>query len=448
MSVLLCILAFVAAAYVGRKSLVGGVVTALAVGYFYGIARANVNELMSHFIFDGAVIGLYVGRAVAMRRPETIVNTVLIRPWLILLSVWPLLLSLLPIQDHFIQLVGLRGNVFLLPMVLIGAQMDPDERHRMSYYIALLNIIVFGFALAEFTFGIGSFYPRNEITDLIYRSRVDDGGQAFRIPATFTGSHAYAGTMVCTLPLLVEAWASRSIDLYKRYFIVAGIVTATLGVFMAASRTHAVVLFILIIVGTLSFQMRPAMMGLWLSIIVVTGWFVFQDERLQRFATLRDTDAIAVRLGGSVNANFTTAVLEFPMGNGIGAGGTSIPYFLSNRLENPLWIENEYARIQLELGLPGLLMWFAFILWLLSNGFSRTMSQRNLGRRLAFTATVAYLFSGLTGTGLVTSIPQSVLVLFFFGWIVRYESPPIAATRSVGDGLEPRPFRQAEVLPR
>lgn len=448
MSFALCILAFIVAAYVGRKSLVGGIVTALAVGYFYGIMRANLNEMMSHFIFDGAIIGLYVGRALAMRRPETVLNSQLVRPWLILLCVWPLFLTLLPIQDPLIQLVGLRGNVFLLPMILLGAQMETEERYKLSYYIAILNLLVFVFAVAEFTWGLASFYPRNEVTDLIYRSRVDDGGQAFRIPATFTGSHAFAGTMVCTLPLLVEAWATRSLDHYKRYVVVAGLVAGTIGVFMAASRTHAVVLFILIIVGTLSFQMRPSMMGMWLSIILVTGWFVFQDQRLQRFATLRDTDALAVRIGGSVNANFATAVLEYPMGNGIGAGGTSIPYFLSDRLENPLWIENEYARIQLEVGLPGLAIWLAFIVWLLSTGLKRTLAHRSLGRRLAFAATVAYFFSGMTGTGLVTSIPQSVLILFYVGWIVRYESPPMSIPRGTGDELVPGPLQHVQAMPR
>ncbi len=169
-----------------------------------------------------------------------------------LLIAWPTVLTLLPIQDPMIQLVGLRGNVFLIPMVLLGAQMDVEERYKLSYYIAILNLLVFGFALAEFTFGIASFYPRNELTDLIYRSRVDDGGQAYRIPATFTGSHAFAGTMVCTLPLLVEAWSSRSVDKYRRYILVCGLVAATLGVFMAASRTHAIVLFLLIIVGDVS----------------------------------------------------------------------------------------------------------------------------------------------------------------------------------------------------
>lgn len=447
MSFALCILAFLVAAYVARKSLVGGIAVTLAVGYAYGIARANLNELMSHFIFDGAVIGLYFGRALALRRPETIVNTTLVRPWLILLIAWPLALTLLPIQDPMIQLVGLRGNVFLLPMVLLGAQMEAEERHKLAYYIAIFNIVVFGFALAEFTFGIGSFYPRNEITDLIYRSRVDDGGQAYRIPATFTGSHAFAGTMVCTLPLLVEAWSSRTVDKYKRYVLVVGLVVATLGVFMAASRTHAVVLFILILVATFSFQMRPAIMGMWLSIILVTGWFVFQDPRLQRFASLKDTDYIAVRIAGSVNASFATAVVDYPMGNGIGAGGTSIPYFLAERTRNPLWIENEYARIQLELGLPGLLIWLAFIVWMFATGIRRTLAQPGLGRRLALAATLSYFFSGMTGTGLVTSIPQSVLILFFVGWTIRSETP-VAVARGASDGLAANRFQQAEVLPR
>jgi hypothetical protein len=447
MSLALCILAFIVSAYAARKSLVGGIVVALVVGYFYGITRANLNEIMSHFIFDGAVIGLYVGRILAVPRPAMIVNTTLVRRWLLALIAWPVFLTLLPIQDPLIQVVGLRGNVFLLPMVILGVQMESDERHNLAFYIAILNIVVLAFALAEYSMGVESFYPRNEMTDLIFRSRVDDAARSYRIPATFTGSHAFAGTMVCSLPILVEFWASRTANRVKRYAAIAGLVAATLGVFMAASRTHAVVLFLLIIVGTLSFQMRPSVMGMWLSIIVFTGWLVFQDTRLQRFTSLQDTEVFTNRVAGSVNASFATALLDYPMGNGIGGGGTSIPYFLSERARNPLVIENEYARIQLELGLPGLLMWLAFIAWLLSFGLKRAMAQRNLGQRLAFVASAAYFATGMTGTGLLTSIPQSLLLMFFAGWIIRFEPQIVKAVDGPSAGLAPGPL-QVEAFPK
>ena len=202
MSLALCIVAFFLTLYLSRKSLVWGIASAIAFGYFYGILRANLNETMSHFIFDTALIGLYVGRIVAVRS-DTLVNTKRVQPWLIVLIAWPVFMTLLPIQDPFIQLVGLRGSVLFLPMLLLGVQMDSEQRNRLALSIAVLNLVVFAFALAEFWYGIQDFYPRNEVTESLYRTRTDAMGQSYRIPATFTGSAVYAGTMVATLPLII-----------------------------------------------------------------------------------------------------------------------------------------------------------------------------------------------------------------------------------------------------
>ena len=87
------------------------------------------------------------------------------------------------------------------------------------------------------------------------------------------------------------------------------------------------------------------------------------DERLQRFRSLQDPEFIAQRFGDSVNVSFLELVRKYPLGNGLGGGGTSVPYFLQNRIRNVVVMENEYARILLELGIPGLLMWVLFIGW-------------------------------------------------------------------------------------
>ncbi len=96
MSVTLCIFAFLATLYLSRRSLAWGIVSALAFGYFYGILRANLNEMMSHFIFDAALIGLYVGRVVAVRSQEARQIAKRIQPWLIVLFIWPALMTVLP----------------------------------------------------------------------------------------------------------------------------------------------------------------------------------------------------------------------------------------------------------------------------------------------------------------------------------------------------------------
>ena len=94
----------------------------------------------------------------------------------------------------------------------------------------------------------------------------------------------------------------------------------------------------------------------WLILLALLAYSVGGDERLQRFRSLQDPEFIAQRFGGSVNMSFFELVRKYPLGNGLGGGGTSVPYFLQDRIRNVVVMENEYARILLELGIPGLLI--------------------------------------------------------------------------------------------
>ena len=66
-SIGLCAAAFLACVYMGRKSLVAGLCTLMAVGYAYGIVRANLPDGFSHLIFDAGTLGLY---AAQLTRPS------------------------------------------------------------------------------------------------------------------------------------------------------------------------------------------------------------------------------------------------------------------------------------------------------------------------------------------------------------------------------------------
>ncbi len=56
LSIIICVLAFSAALFVGRRSFAWGLGTAIGIGYLYGITRANILQPASHVIFDVAVI--------------------------------------------------------------------------------------------------------------------------------------------------------------------------------------------------------------------------------------------------------------------------------------------------------------------------------------------------------------------------------------------------------
>ena len=119
----------------------------------------------------------------------------------------------------------------------------------------------------------------------------------------------------------------------------------------------------------------------------------------------------------------------YPLGNGLGGGGTSVPYFLQNRIRNVVVMENEYARILLELGIPGLCMWVLFIGWIFTRGQIKKTDMFYVGRRLAYVACACAFATGLIGTGLFTSVPSTAIVLLLTGWIVVPEVrfAPVAA---------------------
>jgi hypothetical protein len=430
LSLVLCLVSFIACFLFAKRSLVAGLISVLAVGYGYGIVRANVQEALSHFIFDAGVLALYCAQLFRYLKPAEANRVQLVRPWLEFLIIWPLLLFLIPNQDTLIRFVGLRGNIFLLPFILLGARLSNEEKYSLAIGLAVLNIGAFVFASIEFFTTIETFFPRNEVTRLIYLSR-DVAQNSYRIPSTFSGAHAYAGTMAVSLPLLLGALQQQRSQLFHKPLLVAGVIVSLLGVLLAATRVHFIVAAIIVIVALFSIRSRFSHIIAGLLILMSIGWWVSSEQRLQRFMGLQDIEMVSNRVAGGVNMGFLDLATEYPFGNGLGGGGTSIPYFLSQRIENPVGMENEYARIMMEQGLVGLLLWLAFLGWLFSRRGEGRSDPWFLGRRLAWVSCAAYFATGLIGTGLLTSVPQSCLLLLNAGWIASRQSESAVEERLV-----------------
>jgi hypothetical protein len=155
----------------------------------------------------------------------------------------------------------------------------------------------------------------------------------------------------------------------------------------------------------------------WVAAIGTVVFLVAVSPRMQRFLQLEDTSYVKTRISSSVNESFVDLAEEYPLGNGLGGGGTSIPYFLAPYVRNPVAIENEYGRIMLEQGLPGLAIWLAFIIWTLSRPLPHERDPWNLGKWLGRIALGFSFVAAQTGTGLLTSIPGSALLLLYMGWV-------------------------------
>lgn len=435
LAVVFCLAAFVFSYLAGRRSLVASLCVLMTVGYAYGIVRANVPETFSHFIFDAAVVGLYATQLVRRPNAEERRRQRALSAWVTFLIVWPLLLFFVPVQTYEVQLVGLRGNIFMLPLIMLGARLKDEEVYKLALWLAVLNLLAFAVAGAEYFFGLERFFPHNQVTDIIYRGAVDedyanpDRSTALRIPSTFTSAHAYAGMMVMTLVFLIGAWARRQeFGRWQGRLLNASMVASILGVFMAAARSPVIILGVILLTVFLTGRLK---VHGWVSLVLIlagVGWAISSEARLQRFTTLSDVDYLGQRVSWSVNESFLDLAAEYPLGNGLGGGGTSMPYFLQSEVVAPTsYMENEYARIMLEQGLLGLCLWAAFIVWLFTRRLAHGSDPWYLGKRLAWATCLAFFCTGMIGKGLFTSIPGTALMLLSVGWIaVRRARPEFA----------------------
>ena len=417
-SAAVCALAFAAACWAGRRALWLGLTAVLVVGYLYGIARAHMSDAFIHLLFDASVAGLYAAclwNAVRTRNRNGLYE---LKLWLLLLVAWPTVLFFVMPGDVLIQMVGWRANALLLPCLLLGAQLDDEQLYRLGLSVAVLNIGAAVVGALEFTFGLALFFPHNEVTDIMFQSRLSDQQWwlGLRILSTFVNAHAYGGTMVMTLPFIFGAWVQKR-TMMDGHILTVAIVASLLGVFMAGARTPMIALAGLVVLVSLSGYVRGGARVTWAAMMLVVGLVVAGDDRLQRFVSLQDSAYLAERLGGSVNSDFFDLMWQFPFGRGLAGGGTSIPYFLQDRSTAYFVMENEYARIALEQGIPGFFLWVSFMVWVVVQGQRKGSGGWQLSRRLVLAVTCAYFVFALTGIGLLTSVPQSMVLLLGVGWI-------------------------------
>lgn len=432
--------AFILCLLASNRSLRQGLLALILVGYVYGILRANFPDSWTYLMFDAAVLGVFLSQLWRPTPFDLRKRIADLRIWLGLMLAWPILLCVLfiltPNSNPLVELVGLRGNMFLLPFLLFGARLESDDLLWLAERVVVLNVAVVIFAIVQFFVGIEPFFPVNEVTEIIYKSRDVVGRSAYRIPSSFSSAHAFAGTLVMTLPWLIGAWTASGRG-WRANFLAAGVLVSLLGIFIAAARLHVVTAGLIVLTVTLFGQFGRGQRLKWIVVLGVVGYVVAGNARLQRFTSLSDTEFVTTRIGGSVNEGIFDLIGQYPLGNGLAGGGTSVPYFLRNGLAEPIGMESEYARIALEQGIPGIILWLLFVAWVVTRRPWRVRDEWRMGRIAGWAASVASFATGAIGTGLLTSVPQTVLLMLTTGWVTTTMKPRIVlrprAERSVRD---------------
>jgi hypothetical protein len=422
-SLLLCASAAGACFLAARKSPLAGLCAILVVGYLFGIVRGNFPNSVTYFLWDASAVALYAG---IWSRPMNALQRFQLRrllPWFAVLSLWPTLLLFIPVQNPLLRLLGFRSAVFFLPFLLIGAMLAWRDVYRLALWVALLDLMAFAFAGAEFLFGIEPFFPKNAVTGLIYNMALVDithsaSDLIVRIPACFSDSAHYGMAMVVGMPLLLGAWVQPHERRWHGWLLISAVICAAVGTFLSASRTHTLILVCLLVAALISSRVKPKFIAAWMIAIAITAFAVSQSPRLQRIFSLQQQGYIGERISWSINEHALRLARDYPLGNGLGGGGTVVPYFLASEVETHLVLENEYVRIMIEQGIPGLALWLSFLCWVFLRRPSRRGNPWMLGRRLAWFVALAYFATAGIGIGLLISIPGTAMLFVLMGWLV------------------------------
>jgi hypothetical protein len=203
-----------------------------------------------------------------------------------------------------------------------------------------------------------------------------------------------------------------------------GVLAALFGILLGASRS-AFVLATLAATFALTSSAATRKVRVWCCVVLVcVAAVAATNGRMQRFTTLQDTDAVETRLAGSINSSFWEILVDNPMGNGLGGGGTSIPYFWESHVRRVVGLESEYSRILIEQTLFGLLLWLCFLGWVFLRRVAFVTTVWREGRRLAWFVCLVTFCQGMIGVGMFSSVPQSLLMFLWIGWFLSNPRPP------------------------
>jgi hypothetical protein len=413
--------AFLAVFLVTLRSLGLGFAALFAVGYFNGYIRANYLSVFTTFTFDAGVLGLYLGFLIGYPRQLQQAISGTAATWVLTLMLWPTVLALLPINDFLVQLVALRATIWFVPALLIATQLRTADVNLLVRGLAVLNLMALGGGMYVYFYGLEVLYPRNAVTEIMYRSKDVGGYQYHRIPSFFLNAHAYGVTMLFTLTLLGERCLGRGVPLGDRMVASAGIAAALVGILLCAARQPVVQLVLALMVAWL-FTRLNLTVGLIACLLLTLGaLLVSSNERFQRFRTLEDTTYVTQRVHASANASFFELMVRYPLGAGLGSSvGTSIPFFLADRAPEQIGLENEYSRILVDQGLIGLGLWIGFVVWLILRPPPlRLQWSWGLGIMLMYAWVAVNWATAFIGAGTLSSIPQSILLLVQMGVLCR-----------------------------
>ncbi len=428
------------------------IVSALIIGFYHGWLKRAHPGALSTFSYD---IPLIFGLAVAYKslpaRQSLFSNSrtsIALRFVLSLCVLYTLVPTDVP---WLVKLASLRGWIFIPLIFIVGYRIisTPRQMFLFSALIVFLciSVSIYG-ALQD-----PADYINLESEDVGLMKTVngstyqkEGGGSGFRVFSSFVAPGAFSATMVFGIIIGVGHSTQPRLGFYERLFWIAGIVMSLYGVFISGSRSS----IITALIGTIAIVwMRGILFKVLLAIaaFAVLGSRFLADSQaidLDRLQSAFSLYEISGRTWIVIYPTFL-ALLEYPLGQGVGHATHGVPvilYYLLSRFE-PTMIDGEMGHAAVDLGLVGLVVYLIMIIRAVQDSIVWAKSLRgNVSESDAIITAALWIVtvpSFVTGAPFL-HVPTGAILWCYLGGLNR-----ICDERFGGEGG--KPYRKLKTNP-
>ncbi len=332
--------------------------------------------------------------------------------------------------DVLVGLLGLKILFLYWPLAILAyAYVDSLDRARgllkaIVFFSAPINL----FGLYQFWQGpeflISTFGPGFErATVMAHIEGIDLRDSFVRVIGTFPSSGQFSNFLLIN-NMLCFALMFSTTSKQERWIVSGCAVLSFLAMIATGSRGGVVILLLeSVVFGVLCKSARGALViGLLLGLSLDYGFGLMGEKVVARFESLRDMEMVRHRTVNTTSAMFADTVEKYPLGRGLGTASMASRHLLGEDSSGWAMVENYPSKLQMETGIPGLLLFYLFLV-VLSVRWRRQWLKPlegpifNLASALTAYCLTQFITSGLFGS--LDTPPQSVFLWALIGIAAR-----------------------------
>ncbi len=407
------------------------VALALIIGFYHGWLKRTFPGALAVFAYDIPLLfGLvFAVQSVPPKHPlfPGSRTSVALRAVLVLCVIFLLIPTDVP---WLVRIASLRGWTFAPLMFLVGYHILKSSRLLwvFSVLIILLCVSVAIYGALQNPLD----YINAKTDDEGFRKTIDGstyartgGGAGFRVFSSFVGPGMFATTMAFGILISVGQFTSSRIGMIERLFWAAGALFSFYGLFISGSRSP--ILFV--IIGTaVILGLRQNLIRIVPSVIVV-GIVVYlfspalKAIDLSRLQTAFAPSEILWRVWIVIYPTIL-ALLEFPLGRGLGHATHGVPVILFHLLARfrPGLIDGDLGHAAVDFGLVGMVVYLVMMIRAVQDSILWTKALRGTDAESIGILTAALMvitFPAFVVGSPFLHVPTGAIVWYYLGGLNR-----------------------------